>query len=883
MLREAFDERPRGHARVDELLGGGPVDDALLEGLRVVADARELVVADTRADVLDVGDRGRRRQRSVTAGRTSKGGELLEEDRRLRQLLARLAAHPERLEHLADGELLGDRERDLLDAELGLRDLVLVELPGREHRTVQRGRDVLRAVQRDECGVDGVLRPAIGARTQHLADLDADLARADGREHRLADWVFFRRDRVAHRLERLVCAFLRALDDSLPRDVVGLLEAREEPYERGVGCLANALLERRLQQLGAAALEHLGVGDDLLDELVALANRPVATALHAVLRLFALAGRGRALGVDGLLRGLGIDDQLAQLIGRLARQEDEDRGTVGARRTRGVEQLLLAHGPAVPNPQRDALAVAGRRRLVTRDDDLAGLLRGALQDLHRADDAVGLGVDLLVTADLDVGVVVGELALAAPELGVPLGALLGLETVLVTDLHQRAARCQLLEQRLDGAAQLAVVGEQVVDEQVGDVLLRGTHADVGACLARQPADEEHEPADPPRELALVGSVLREIDDPLVDLAKEHTRVDHLRGERLEQVIARNGRTETTVGEPRDGVVDDAELRAELAVRSGRVDRAEAVLPEAAAHRQERVVVDDDVAVLRALTDARALELARNLAAVLLQEVLHRRDRRGLLLQEHLADDGLDVLVGELDADGVAVGQLLQLGRRGERALARGDDEHVAVELLRKRFGHFGDERRAVVGVADVLLHLVEDEQRARGTSVAADELQHALDGGEELLGRDVGATRRELRLQRVARLGLGGREARVAREKRVGDVLADVEVVQLGRPLLPRAFDSALHLVEPALIVEPQAELRLRVLVGQSSAAQEHREDRQANVIGCAAREGAGRREQTARALARGVELAEQLTQLVGHRRHEASRRGAVGELGVLP
>ena len=57
------------------------------------------------------------------------------------------------------------------------------------------------------------------------------------------------------------------------------------------------------------------------------------------------------------------------------------------------------------------------------------------------------------------------------------------------------------------------------------------------------------------------------------------------------------------------------------MRASGIDGAEAVLPEAAAHRQERVVVDDDVAVLRGLADARALELARDLAAVLLEEVL----------------------------------------------------------------------------------------------------------------------------------------------------------------------------------------------------------------------------------------------------------------------
>ena len=65
-----------------------------------------------------------------------------------------------------------DRERRLLDAELRLGDLVLVELAEGHRLLAQLRGDVLRPVQRDECGIDGVLRPAERARLQRLGAVE---------------------------------------------------------------------------------------------------------------------------------------------------------------------------------------------------------------------------------------------------------------------------------------------------------------------------------------------------------------------------------------------------------------------------------------------------------------------------------------------------------------------------------------------------------------------------------------------------------------------------------------------------------------------------------------------------------------------------------------
>ena len=204
-------------------------------------------------------------------------------------------------------------------------------------------------------------------------------------------------------------------------------------------------------------------------------------------------------------------------------------------------------------------------------------------------------------------------------------------------------------------------------------------------------------------------------------------------------------------------------------------------------------------------------------------------------------------------------------------------------MLAERFRHFGDERRAVVRVADILLDLVEHEDDARRATVTSDELQHAPERGEKLLGREVGVARRKLGLQRVARFCLGGRKVRVACHQRARDRTADVEVVQLGSPPLARRLDALLDLIEPALVVQPEAELRLRVLVRKPDAAQEHGEDRHPDVVRRPAGQRSGRGEQAACALARGVELAKEAAKVIWHRWHEAASRRTIGKLRVGP
>jgi hypothetical protein len=178
-------------------------------------------------------------------------------------------------------------------------------------------------------------------------------------------------------------------------------------------------------------------------------------------------------------------------------------------------------------------------------------------------------------------------------------------------------------------------------------------------------------------------------------------------------------------------------------RAGPVDGAKDLLPEAAPHGEERVVDDARLLVLRARADLRLGEVPRDLAAAAVEELLDGVGLVGLLGEDDLPDDRLDVGVGELDLHREAVLDLLEDGRPRERRLPGRDEENARAEPLREALGevvHLG----AAGGVlADPLLDLVEDEERERELAVHVERL---VDGGDHVVFADL-VPARELFLQ----------------------------------------------------------------------------------------------------------------------------------------
>ena len=361
------------------------------------------------------------------------------------------------------------------------------------------------------------------------------------------------------------------------------------------------------------------------------------------------------------------------------------------------------------------------------------------------------------------------------------------------------------------------------------MLFLGAHADVGPALAGELSDQKDEAADTLSQRA-VG--LADLDDAFVDLTQQHTGVDHFGRERLEQLVTGNHGTKGAAGDLLDRVVDDAKLGAQLAVGACRVDLPEAVLPEPPAHRQQRVILDNDGAVFDDLTDTRPLQLPRDFAGVGVEQLANLARRRGLLVQQNLAGYLLDLGVRQRHANRKAIHQLLQQGHVRQRALARANDHHLAIELLAHGLRDLGHEHRAVVGFADVLLYLVEDEQDAGRASIPAVELECLFDGGEELFGRDVARHRRVACAQRLPRLGVARCVARIASQQCLRDGATDVQVVQFPVECLAGGLDRSLHHVEVALRMEPQAEACLRVLLRKADGPQQDAQDREPDLIG---------------------------------------------------
>src|ERR1019366_9018247 len=137
----------------------------------------------------------------------------------------------------------------------------------------------------------------------------------DHRDDLQANRMFFRRVSMADGLERLIRSIPCPLDDRLPGTRVGILEAREQPNQRIPGTFPDAVVEREADYFVTAALEDLCIGHDLAHKSVTLTVGFPMPAVHALTRLAPFIPGRVALSVEGLLRGLRLHDQPAQIFG----------------------------------------------------------------------------------------------------------------------------------------------------------------------------------------------------------------------------------------------------------------------------------------------------------------------------------------------------------------------------------------------------------------------------------------------------------------------------------------------------------------------------------------------------------------------------------------
>ena len=515
------------------------------------------------------------------------------------------------------------------------------------------------------------------------------------------------------------------------------------------------------------------------------------------------------------------------------------------------------------------------------DGEPPRFLRRPLDHAQASNDFVDFPVEELVTPELDIRGIVAQAGLSIAELPIPFGALAGLEAVFLADAHQDAVVGKLPERRIDRTAEFNIVGGKVVDDQIGEMALGRPDAGIRPRIPSQPADQEDQPADAARKRALG---LVDPDDPLVDFAQQHTGIDHLGRERVEQFVSGDHRAERPGGQLAQGVMDDTQLRAQLAVGAGGVDLAETFLPESPTNRQQGIVVDKGRAVLGGLAETGPLELPRDLAAVLVEQRAQAVDGAGLLLEQNLAGDGLHIGIGEWDADREAIHQLLEEWHVGQRALPSADNHHAAVELLFNGFCDLRDEHGAFGGITDILLHFIQHDERARQPVGAAGGMrQRVLGRAQELLRADVGGLGRKLRPDRLPGFDLAGREGWVAGEDGAGERAAHIEIIEFAFETPTLRLDRGSHDIEVSLGVQPHAEPCLGVLRRQTGGTKQQPEDGEAHMVGAAAGQRTGRGHEAAGAPSGNIKLAQQCGQILGNRWNQAPRRRPVGEFGVAP
>ena len=154
---------------------------------------------------------------------------------------------------------------------------------------------------------------------------------------------------------------------------------------------------------------------------------------------------------------------------------------------------------------------------------------------------------------------------------------------------------------------------------------------------------------------------------------------HAGGLGAEYEVASDDCAERLVGDTASRFVHDFQLGTQHPSLSGLVDGSKGSLPEPAPGRQERVVGDNCCLVGALGFYARAAELSVDFPRDLVERRLDVGNPVGLLAEDDLPDDGLDVGVRQCNCDREPVDELLEGWIRGECGLAGSYDEHLAVE------------------------------------------------------------------------------------------------------------------------------------------------------------------------------------------------------------
>jgi len=385
---------------------------------------------------------------------------------------------------------------------------------------------------------------------------------------------------------------------------------------------------------------------------------------------------------------------------------------------------------------------------------------------------------------------------------------------------------QLVEQCGQLFAQFRRTGGKVGHQQVGQGLLGGLQADVECRIGGQLVDEVDELEQLGLELAVCVTGSKTLD-VLEHLFGQLGCGDQVGGNLVVKKVARDHMAQRRICGGQHRLMHDAQLAAQLRHRSGCVDSAQNAFPEAAAHRQQRVVRRHHVFVVGDVLQLGAAQVAGDFAEVGAPDMFYLGLGRGLFGQDDLAGDVLDVPVAQHHLHRKAAHQALEVGHARQRRLAGAHEQQLAVEVLGQGLGDFLHLEGFFRVSADVLLHLVQHYQGQRELAIDG---QRGFDGRGHLLTGDVGNLR-ELFFEQLAGVGLGVRQVRAGFEQRLGEVAGHIHVRQLLRQGATGSVQLCFDRGQDAFALHPQHQLGLVVLLGQSLGLEHDTQKRQAHLV----------------------------------------------------
>ena len=192
---------------------------------------------------------------------------------------------------------------------------------------------------------------------------------------------------------------------------------------------------------------------------------------------------------------------------------------------------------------------------------------------------------------------------------------------------------------------------------------------------------------------------------------------------LEHEVRRHNRSERLICQTPKRFVDDLQLRSQHRARAGRVNRSQHMLPKATTHWKDRVVIRQNVLILRAGCDRGRGKLPRNFASMRCEDMPNGLDLFRALGKQHTPRDVFHVRVGKLHRDGEARPHPSEFRDvRTQGALAGANEENSRVELFAQCLRNLHHLTGPFEVVADVNLDFIQHEDGERPFCLARTSL-----------------------------------------------------------------------------------------------------------------------------------------------------------------